>query len=112
MNKTEEKEQIVIEYLSGDTSSRKLGIKYGYGSSTICRWVMTARKKKEKLELLQASMYAAKQKEAMPIDVKSLQEELHNAQLEICLLKAMIDISDEQFGTNIRKKAGTRPSSK
>jgi hypothetical protein len=27
-------------------------------------------------------------------------------------LKAMIDIADEQFDTDIKKKAGTRPSKK
>jgi len=46
----------------------------------------------------------------MPTEQKQLQEALRMARLEILLLKATIDIADEQFGTNIRKKAGTRPS--
>jgi len=32
------------------------------------------------------------------------------AELKICLLEAMIDVADEQFKTNIRKKAGPRQS--
>jgi transposase len=112
MNKIQEREQMLIEYLSGGTSTRKLAAKYGYGPSTIYRWLMSAKKEKSKLELLQASKLAVKEKEAMPADVKQLQEELRYSRLKICLLEAMIDISDEEFGTNIRKKAGTRPSSK
>jgi hypothetical protein len=52
---------------------------------------------------------ASKGKDGMPTGVKELQEALRMARLHIRLLEATIDISDEQFGTNIRKKAGTRP---
>lgn len=112
MDKSQEKEEVVKEYLSGGTSTRKLGLKYGYGPSTVRRWVMAEKRKKEKLSLLQASKLAVKEKGAMPADVTQLQEELRDSRLKICLLEAMIDISDQEFGTNIRKKAGTRPSSK
>ena len=110
MGKSQEKEEVIKEYLSGGTSTRKLGLKYGYGSSTVWRWVMAEKKEKDKLALLQASKHAAKEKEEMPTDVKQLQKALRDSQLKVCLLEAMIDISDEQFGTDIRKKAGTRPS--
>ena len=46
----------------------------------------------------------------MPTDVKELQEALRMARLHIELLEATIDIADEQLGTDIRKKAGTRQS--
>jgi hypothetical protein len=71
---------------------------------------MTGKKEKKKLELLQALKLAVKEKEKMPTDVKQLQKALRDSELKVCLLEAMIDISDEQFGTDIRKKAGTRPS--
>lgn len=110
MDKSQEKEEVVREYLAGDTSTRKLGLKYGYSNRTIARWVMADKKERDKLQLLQASKLAVKEKEEMPTDVKQLQEALRDSRLTICLLEAMIDISDEQFGTDIRKKAGTRPS--
>jgi transposase-like protein len=110
MDKSKEKEEVIKEYLLGGTSTRKLGQKYGYGPSTVLRWVMSEKKEKDKLALLHASKLAAKEKEEMPTDVKQLQEALRDSRLKICLLEAMIDISDEQFGTDIRKKAGTRPS--
>jgi hypothetical protein len=46
----------------------------------------------------------------MPGTVEELQEALRLSQLKVELLEAMIDISDEQFGTDIRKKAGARQS--
>jgi len=110
MDKRQLKAEVLKEYLSGTTSIRKLGTKYGYGFSTIWRWVMAEKKERTKLELLQASKFAVKEKEGMPTDVKQLQKALRDSQLQISLLEAMIDISDEQFGTDIRKKAGTRPS--
>jgi len=104
------REQVVSEYFQGGTSTRKLGRKYGYGNSTISRWVMAGAKDKDKYKKLVAAKLVLKQVEIMPSDVKQLQEELRMSRLKVSLLEAMIDISDEQFGTDIRKKAGTRPS--
>jgi hypothetical protein len=70
---------------------------------------MTAKKGKSKKALSEAEKLPKPGKE-MPTDVKELQEALYNAQLHISLLEAMIDISDEQYGTDIRKKSGTRQS--
>jgi transposase-like protein len=110
MDNKREREQITEDYLSGGISYAKLGIKYGYCANTMWRWVMSGKKEKEKLSLLTASKAAVIAKEEMPADVKQLQQALRDSQLKISLLEAMIDISDEQFGTDIRKKAGTRQS--
>jgi len=109
MEKLSEKEQVIKEYLSGGTTTRKLAKESGYSRATISRWVITERKAMSKRARLEVSE-ALKGKDDMPTDVKALQEALRMARLHICLLEATIDISDEQFGTNIRKKAGTRPS--
>ena len=107
MDKHREKQLVIAEYLSGETSTRKLGIKYGYGHVTISRWVMGHRKqdKKKPAEIVKAVLRGD-----MPTDVAELQEALRLSRLKIDLLEAMIDISDEQFGTDIRKKAGTSQS--
>lgn len=100
----------IAEYLAGGTTSAKLGKKYGFGNASVSRWVVEEKKKKNKIEQRAASIEAAKEREGMPEDIKALQEELRIARLKINLLEAMIDISDEQHGTDIRKKAGTRRS--
>ena len=111
MKQEERKEVLLNEYLKGDTSVRKLASKYGMSITTVHRRLMAAEKGKikSKKALSQAEKVPTPGKD-LPSDVRQLQEELYNAQLKIRLLETMIDISDEQFGTNIRKKAGTRQS--
>jgi hypothetical protein len=46
----------------------------------------------------------------MSTDVKRLQEELRLSQIRVLLLEATIDIADERYGTNMRKKVGARQS--
>jgi len=106
MKKDPMQELLELEYMSGGTSIRKLAKKYGMSTTTVHRRLMSVKKSKPKKRLPEA----AKPGKGMPDDVKQLKEELYNAQLKISLLEAMIDISDEQFGTDIRKKAGTRQS--
>ena len=110
MKKTELKAEIIKEYQEGTTTTRKLAVKYGYSYGYVAKMIRRDKKEKGKIEFLEASKEAIKEKEASPTDVKLLQEELRISRLKICLLEAMIDISDEQFGTDIRKKAGTRQS--
>ena len=103
---------MIKEYLRGDVSMLSLALKYNYSRRTILRWVMGDREKKVKQQLQQASKIAVLEQGEMPTDVKQLQAALRDSRLEVCLLKAMIDIADEQFGTDIKKKAGTRQSKK
>lgn len=107
MSKREEKQAIIAEYLSGETSLRKLGIQYGYGHVTISRWVM-AQKKYGKKQPLAFSKQVLKEQELTTVE--ELQEALRLSRIKVELLEAMIDISDEQFGTDIRKKAGPSQS--
>jgi transposase-like protein len=109
MDKISEKEQVIIAYLAGGTTTRSLAKKSGYSRATISRWVIKEKKEMSKRELLKTSQSLTKPGE-MPTDVKELQRALREAELKICLLEAMIEVSDEQFGTDIRKKAGTRQS--
>lgn len=108
MDKRKEKQAIIEKYLSGGTSTRKLGKQYGYSHITISRWVMAHKKYgKARVEACGTILPA---EDVMPTDIKELQEALRLSRLKVELLEAMIDISDEQFGTDIRKKAGTSQS--
>ena len=109
MGNQKQKHKIIAEYLLGGTSTRKLAIKYGYGHVTISRWIMAHEKYADK-KGLKFSKAILEAEGLVPTDVRELQEALRLSQLKVELLEAMIDISDEQFGTDIRKKAGTRQS--
>jgi transposase-like protein len=109
MDKITEKERIIIEYLAGGTTTRRLAKKSGYSRATISRWVIAEKREMIKQDLLQTSR-VLKGEQKKPANERELREALRTAELKICLLEAMIDVADEQFGTNIRKKAGTRQS--
>ena len=113
------KQQIIFEYLSGDISLRKLAFKYDYDHNVIYKWIMAYQRENRKERLLNPGAVV---KNALPevepasadikvsTDVKWLQEELRLSQIRVLLLEATIDIADERFGTNMRKKVGARQS--
>jgi transposase-like protein len=100
---------IILEYLSGDISLRSLAAKYNYDHNIIYRWIM-AHHKLKKTEQQDPVVGAFPELEIVSTNVAWLQEELRLSRIRILLLEATIDICDEQFGTSMRKKAGTRQS--
>ena len=101
-----EKEAIIAEYLTGNLSYRKIGIKYGIDFRLIHSWVMSYQGKKRKHTLKPKEQKV----EEAPLsnEVKQLQQELRKAQLHNKLLNAIIDIAEEQLKIDIRKKSGTK----
>ena len=117
MNIEKIKQRIIFEYLSGDISLRKLAYKYDYDHNVIYKWIMAYQREKKKERLLNpgAAIKKVLPKEEpvasdMPTDIKRLQEELRLSQIRVLLLEATIDIADERYGTNMRKKVGARQS--
>ena len=106
--KTEqEREAIIAEYLTGETTYRELGKKHGVDFRILHSWVtkfqgkpLRKSKPKQTIELSKSSN--------LPTDVKQLQEELRKAKLYNELLNAMIDIAEDQLKIDIRKKPGTK----
>ena len=112
MNEEKIRQQVILEYLSGEISLRTLAAKYNYNHNLIYRWIMAHQRLKKKGKLLnpEAVITALPELKPMSTDVGWLQEQLRLSRIEILLLQATIDISDEKFGTNLRKKAGARRS--
>jgi transposase-like protein len=113
MNYEETKKRIIEEYLAGGVSLRTLAKQYNRCTTSIYRWIMAEKKQNKKRELLNPRpiiKIPLPELEAMSTDVAWLQEELRLSKIRILLLEATIDISDEQFGTDMRKKVGTRQS--
>jgi transposase-like protein len=105
------KQQVILEYLLGDISLRKLAAKYNYGHSVIHKWIMAHQRLNKKGRLLNGDILTAlPEPEPISTDVKWLQEELRLSQIRVLLLEATIDIADEKFGTSMRKKVGARQS--
>lgn len=101
-----EKEAIIAEYLTGNSSYRKIGIKYGIDFRLVHSWVMKYQGKIQKHTLKPKEQKV----EEAPLsnDIKQLHQELRKAQLHNKLLNAIIDIAEQQLKIDIRKKSGTK----
>ena len=114
MNYEETKKQIIKEYLAGGVSLRTLAKRYNCCTTSIYRWIMTEKEQNKRREGSNNPKSIIKtalpEPELMSTDVAWLQQELRLSKIKILLLEATIDISDEQFGTDMRKKVGPRQS--
>src|SRR5690606_19591067 len=101
------REAIIAEYLLGNTTFRKLGEKHRVDFRIIHYWVSKfegkiLNKQKSKPVLVKETQ------EALPTEIKQLQEELRKVKLHNELLNTMIDIAEDQLKIDIRKKSGTK----
>lgn len=95
------KQQIISEYLTGNSSYNGLEIKYGIKARTIQTWVRAFRMNNPAPAVAPVDDTA---------DIKSLRKQLEEAQLKNELLEEMLRLSEEQTGLDLRKKFGTRQS--
>jgi transposase-like protein len=104
----QEQEAIISEYLLGDTTYRKLGVKHGVDFRVVHGWVTKFQGKPMKKETPKIKSADEHPQEELPMDVKQLQEELRKAKLHNKLLNAIIDIAEDRLKIDIRKKSGTK----
>ena len=110
------KQEIINEYLLGNSGYRQLAKKYSMGSTTLHRWVQkfqgfTPIKRAVKNEVILPDMKQGK-KEKLSKDVIELQQQLAQERLRNKLLTAIIDVAEEELKIPIRKKYGTKPLKK
>ena len=105
------KESIIVKYLAGGTSYRKLGARYGYSFKTIQRWVIKYehRMQKQSEKIVKETGEAGNESDDIT-DVKLLQADLQKAQLLNRVLNEMIDIAEQDLKVSIRKKPGIKRS--
>lgn len=101
-----EKEEIIAEYLTGKTSYRKLGAKYGVDFRTVHSWVMEHQGTNQRAN--RASLKKKAVETPITTDVNELQKEVRRLQLHNKLLNAIIDVAEDQLKIDIRKKSGTK----
>jgi len=103
------REAIIAEYLTGETTFRQLSAKHGVDFRTIHYWVSSYKgkikpKAKQPKSSLQAEIAAA----VLPADVKKLQAELRKAKLHADVLEEMLKLSEDLTGIELRKKFGAK----
>ena len=110
------KRQIIDEYLSSDIILNDLAEKYGHRRQTISRWIVQDQgsfpNRKARIKLLKLQGMKSISGEPLSDDVIELQKQLEQERLRNKLLTAIIDIAEKELKISIRKKSGTKPSSK
>jgi transposase-like protein len=104
------KAEIVAEYVGGDRTYRDLEAIYGYGASTIFRWVKEAELKKSvkgKKEVSGKAGSTGQLEEELRKENERLRTELKKAEMHNEILNAMMDIAEDEMGVDIRKKRGS-----
>lgn len=101
--------RVISEVEKGDLTYKQAQKHYGIqGKSTVLVWLRRFGNldwKKPKLHIMSHS------KETPAQRIKRLEKELSDEKLKNKFLNTMIDISDKQYGTQIRKKYSSQQSS-
>lgn len=94
--------------ISGRYITRKYNIP---GHGTVYRWLKWYQNEQTQVDLLpDMKPKEEKPEEIEPADNQNLEEALKLAKLKIASLEAMIDIAEQTFNLDIRKKSGTKQS--
>ncbi|WP_298737681.1 hypothetical protein [uncultured Chitinophaga sp.] len=79
---------------------------------TIRKWIRTINRENTELAVLNRSVMDEQPPATPEQDLKTLQQQLQEAQLKIAALETMIEIAEKQFKIEIRKKPGAKQSPK
>lgn len=92
---------VVGQVEKGEMTYRQAQAAYGIqGRSTVLKWL----RKHGTMDWKKPEMSMPKAKETPAQKIKRMERELSDERLKTEILNRMIDISDQQFGTSIRKK--------
>ena len=110
------KRMVCEELLGGTITKAELARKYNIlGSDTIMRWLKWYQQEQAELAKLSSmsvdpiKLETNESLSSSSEDYRKLQEELKLARLKIIALETMIDVAEEQFKIEIKKKTGTKP---
>ena len=110
-----EKLQIIEEYMKSGESMETFQVKYGMGHCTLSRWMTnfglsntTQRQYIEMKKKLTESPKKTLKERTLEARVAQLEKELKAEKLKSEAANAIIDVAEEEFGIDIRKKAGAK----
>lgn len=103
----------VLRAIASGMSVKEARISYGVTNNAIIySWMKEHDRENDDLSMVNPAPMAKHVKNKETDEVKALREALAFAQLKIKALDTMIDLAEEQFKIDIRKKSGARQSPK
>lgn len=107
------KRRIIEDFLTGRYTLTELKVKYNLSNKVVIyQWIKKHREAQQELLSLSMSKPTAEpSKDSDNCSVQELQQQLTLARLKINTLETLIDVAEETFNIDIRKKSGAKPSS-
>jgi transposase-like protein len=103
--------KVCEELLTGRITVNELRTKYQIpGNGTVYRWLKQYQQDQTELLSLLPMANSPEQNDNGEKSNEELRRELELSKAKIATLETMIDIAEEQFKIEIRKKSGTKPS--
>lgn len=102
--------KVCEELLTGQITVSEITRKYNLGKNSASRWLRKYQNEQAELVNSLSMAHEPGQVDSSEKDKKELEKELALAKAKIATLETMIDIAEEQFNIEIRKKSGTKPS--
>ena len=100
---------VVSQVEKGDITYKEAQRQYGIqGKSTVLVWLRKHGNLDWNKPKPRNYTYMSKQKETPAQKIKRLEKELEDEKIKTHVLNTMIDISDKEYGTSIRKKYYTQ----
>lgn len=100
------KVQVALEYLSGDYSYPQVAKKYDLKANNV-EWFVSWYRKSHQL-IMPEEVPEKEDSSPSSSDIKALEKKLALAELKIAALEKVIAIADEDYRTDLKKKAATR----
>lgn len=100
------KVQIALEYLDGDYSQLQIAKKYGLTEKNVFWFVSWYRKNHQQIMLEEPE--EQEDSSLSQRDIKALEKKLALAEMKIAALEKVIAIANEDYRTDLKKKAATR----
>jgi len=113
--------RVAKEYLAGGISNKELATKYAVDPTLVSHWVSTFVRRTKQYSFMDKkskrySKVATDRQKALEREVLELkkalaakEKELERSDLQVFALDTMIDVAEEMFEIEIRKKPGAKP---
>lgn len=101
------KVQVALEYLNGDYSYPQVAKKYGLKENNVF-WFVSWYRKNHTAIIMTEEPAETEDSSLSPTDIRTLQKKLALAEMKIVALEKVIAIANEDYRTDLKKKAATR----
>lgn len=108
----QQRRNVVRAIAEGRLNVKEAAIANGAPIDTIRSWIRTINRENTELAVLNTSVMAQQTPAPPAQDLKTLQQQLQEAQLKIAALETMIEIAEKEYKIEIRKKPGAKQSPK